>query len=83
MKYQKLVKSAGNIVMKQASACVISGQITITNDSSGNIRFLGEIENTGETKACFVKITFIMKDSSETILDIESCFVDSTHIDPG
>jgi len=63
--------------------CVITGQITVTEDSSGYIRFLGEVENTGETKACFVKVTFVMKDSSDNILDIEFTYVNSTHLDPG
>lgn len=63
--------------------CVVVGNITVTEDFEDCIKFLGEIKNQGDGKACFVQITFTMKNSSGDVIDTDFTFVSSTDLEPG
>jgi len=63
--------------------CILKGNITETSDYSGDIKFLGEIENTGNRKADYVKITFTLRDSSNNILETPYTYVNDTDIETG
>ncbi len=72
-----------SIFKKKEANCVIVGEITVTEDFEGDIKFLGQIKNIGDAKACFVKITFTMKDSNGKVIDTEFTYVNSTDLEPG
>lgn len=78
-----LVIACESIFSSKDAKCVIVGDITLAEDSSGNARFLGNIENEGDKKAYNVKIRFTIKDSSEAIIGEASTFVDTEHIEGG
>jgi len=70
-------------VINRTANCVLVGDLTVQEDFSGDIKFLGEIKNEGDAKALFVKITFTMKDSGGSVIDTDFTFVNSTDLDPG
>jgi len=70
-------------VLNESANCVLVGDITVQQDYSDDIKFLGEIKNEGDAKALFVKITFTMKDSGGNVIDTDFTFVNSTDLDPG
>jgi len=72
-----------NIFKEKKANCVIVGEITVTEDFEGDIKFLGEIQNIGDAKACFVKITFTMKNEGGNVIGTEFTFVNSTDLEPG
>jgi len=72
-----------SVFSPKTADCVIVGNITETEDFSGDIKFLGEIKNQGEAKALFVNITFTLKDSSGNVIDTDFTYVSSTDLDPG
>jgi len=67
---------------KKKADCVIVGNITVTEDYSGDIKFLGEIKNQGDGKALFVNINFTMKNTSGNVLGTDFTYVNSTDLDP-
>jgi len=69
--------------MNASANCVLVGSITVQQDYSGDIKFLGEIKNDGDAKALFVKITFTMKNSGGSVIDTDFTYVNSTDLDPG
>jgi len=72
-----------SIFSSKTADCVIVGNITETEDYSGDIKFLGEIKNQGDAKALFVKITFTLKNASGGVIDTELTYISSTDLDPG
>jgi hypothetical protein len=68
---------------KKEANCVIVGEITVTEDYEGDIKFLGEIKNIGNAKACFVKITFTMKNAQGNVIGTDFTFVNSVDLAPG
>ena len=77
-----ILSGSCNIFNKEAH-CLIVGEITMQQDTSGNAEFLGEIKNDGDEKALNVKITFTIKDSGENVLDTAFTYIDSNDLDPG
>ena len=47
------------------------------------LKFLGEIKNTGDATARFVRITFTMKNSAGNVIGTDSTYVNSTDLSPG
>jgi len=72
-----------NIFKENKANCVIVGNITVTEDYSGDAKFLGEIKNIGDGKALFVKINFTMKDTNGNVIGTDFTYVNSTDLDPG
>jgi len=58
------VTSAGNVIL-------LDSTIYVTQDSSGDIKLLGELQNIGNADASFVKITYTFRDAYEALLDTE------------
>jgi hypothetical protein len=77
-----ILSSSCNLFNKEAH-CIIVGEITMQQDSSGNAEFLGEIKNDGDKKALNVKITFTIKDSGDNVLDTAFTYVTSNDLDTG
>ncbi len=44
-------------------------KITVDTSRAGQIRYLGEIENKGKQKYCFISISFVTKDANNVIID--------------
>jgi len=70
-------------IFNRKADCVLVGEINLQQDSLGNVKFLGEIKNDGDGKALSVEITFTIKDSGESVIDVASAYVTSTDLDPG
>jgi len=47
----------------------------VTQDSFGDIKILGELQNVGNADVSFVKITYTFKDASDDVLDTEYTYV--------
>jgi hypothetical protein len=58
--------------------CILKGILNVTNDLSGDIKFLGEIQNTGNRRSNYTKITFTLRASNEAILEVPYTYVDTT-----
>ena len=56
--------SAGNVIL-------LDSTVYVTQDSSGNIKILGELQNVGNGDVSFVEITYTFRDASGTLLDID------------
>jgi len=78
-----LFSSCDNIFKDKEADCIIYGEITVTEDFEGCIKFLGEIKNQGDGKACFVKINFTLKNSGANVIGTDFTYVNSTDLDPG
>lgn len=78
-----LVLTMGCDIFNRKADCVLVGEITLQQDSLGNAKFLGEIKNEGDGKALSVEITFTVKDSGESVIDVASAYVTSTDLEPG
>jgi hypothetical protein len=78
-----LVVGCESIFSSKEAKCVIVGDITLAQDSSGNAKFLGEIENEGDKKAYNVKIRFTIKNSSNDIIGEASTLVNTGNIEGG
>ena len=55
----------------------IAGNVNVT-DSLGDVKYLGEIENMTNRDIYFVSITFISRDASGNIIDIDDSYVNGT-----
>lgn len=53
----------------------IKGAINKTEDYFGDVRYLGEIENTGTGVATFVKITFTTYDSNDNVVSVDYTYI--------
>ena len=60
--------TAGNVILLDAT-------VYVTQDYSGDIKILGELQNVGNSDVSFVEITYTFKDASGTLLDIEYTYV--------
>ena len=60
-----------NIERPQEAYCILWGEINVTEDYFGDIKFLGEIKNIGAQTAYFVKITFTTYDSSGLVIGVD------------
>ena len=72
-----------DILESKTANCVIVGNITTQEDYGGDIKFLGEIKNTGEATARFVKINFTMKNTADNVIGTDFTYVNSTDLSPG
>ncbi len=75
--------SCDDILKSKSANCVIVGEITVQEDFEGDIKFLGEIQNTGDATARFVKITFTMKNAAGNVIGTDFTYVNSTDLSPG
>jgi hypothetical protein len=66
-----------------AANCLLKGLLNVTNDFSGDIKFLGEIQNTGNRQADYVKITFTLKNTGGSVLETPYTYVNNTDIPSG
>lgn len=72
-----------DILESKSANCIVVGSITTQEDFEGDIKFLGEIKNTGNNIARFVRITFTMKDTTGNIIGTDFTYVNSTDLNPG
>jgi len=72
-----------DILESKSANCVIVGTITVREDIGGDIKFLGEIQNTGEATARFVKIVFTMKNTGGNVIGTDYTYVNSIDLSPG
>lgn len=63
--------------------CVLLDPLTVTYDVFGDIKFLGEIKNTGNRIANYVKITFTLKNSAGAVIETPYTYVNNTDIPAG
>lgn len=63
--------------------CALKGKLTVTHDTSGDIKFLGEIDNSGNRRADYVKMTFTLKNSAGNVLETPYTYVNNTNIEVG
>jgi len=55
----------------------------VQEDFESDIKFLGEIKNTGNATARFVKITFTTKNTAGNVIGTDFTYVNSTDLSPG
>jgi len=67
----------------KSADCVLVGSVTAQEDHEGDIKFLGEIQNNGNGKALFVRISFTMKDVAGNVIGTDFTYVNSTDLEPG
>lgn len=60
------------------SKVVLFGNINVTSDYSGDIKLLGELKNTGNKTASFVKIKFTFYDYNSNVIDQDFTYVDGS-----
>ena len=60
--------SAGSVIL------LVSTE-NVTQDSFGDLKILGELQNVGNTDVSFVKITYTFRDASDDVLDTEYTYV--------
>lgn len=75
-------ESAPYLKSQSKSNFVISGKINITKGGFDWIKFLGEIKNTGDRKARFIKIHFTRYDNNGTVIGTEFTYTTPTDLEP-
>ena len=57
------------------NAILLDSTVYVTQDSSGDIKILGELQNVGDSDVSFVKITYTFKDAGDNLLDTEYTYI--------
>jgi hypothetical protein len=58
----------GNVIL-------LDSTVYVTQDYSGDIKVLGELQNLGNADVSFVKITYTFKDAGDNLLDTEYTYI--------
>ena len=67
----KAAPSGTNVILLEST-------LYVTEDYSGDIKILGEIQNTGNSDVSFVKITYTFKDRSDDIIDTDYTYINGS-----
>lgn len=57
---------------------ILKGSIISTSDAFGNVRFFGELQNSGGSNASFIKITFTLKNPSSVVIGTDMSYIIGT-----
>ncbi len=74
---------SGAVSSDAKATCAIEGDITVTEDFTGDIKFLGRIKNEGDKDAMFVKITFTLKNHNGKKIGESFAYVKSIELEAG
>ena len=64
----KATHSGTNVIFLEST-------LYVTEDYSGDIKILGELQNTGNSDVSFVEITYTFKDGSDDIIDTDYTYI--------
>lgn len=64
-----------NAALSGTNVILLESTLYVTEDYSGDIKILGELQNTGNSDVSFVKITYTFKDSSDDIIDTDYTYI--------
>ena len=67
----KATPSGTNVILLEST-------LYVTEDYSGDIKILGELQNTGNSDVSFVKITYTFKNSSDDIIDTDYTYINGS-----
>jgi hypothetical protein len=66
-----------NAALSGANIILLTSTLYVTEDYSGDIKILGELQNASNSDVSFVKITFTFRDTSDNIIDTYRLYIHS------